>query len=56
MMRANVTTEMKHGIAVRLATSIGLAIAIPQTTIIAPATGEDVRPRAPAKKAKPPKE
>jgi len=54
-MRAKTITPMKHGTIVRLATSTGLAIAIPATTIMAPAIGEDVRPKAPDKKAKAPK-
>ena len=54
MMIAKVTTLTKHGTIVRLATSTGLAIAIPATTIMAPAIGEDVRPKAPDKKAKAP--
>ena len=55
MINANTTVEIKHGRIVRLATSIGLAIAIPATITIAPAIGEEVRPKAPAKKAKAPK-
>ena len=55
MIIAKMMTPIKHGTIVRLATSIGLAIAIPATTIMAPAIGEDVRPKVPDKKAKEPK-
>lgn len=48
-------TAMKHGTAVRLMTSSGETMAMPETRIVTPASGDIVRPRAPSGMRGPPR-